>query len=185
MTIVPTHSELRSMLESKQFEEVFKLLSKYYDQCRTRLFEIHANDSQDNECAILQSQLHWLNELLGSWPVRKRQNKIPLFMANFTDYDVTTTLRRLGLERHEVLQVKTSLEILTLSANPQASIDELEELAIRCGEMSKCRFCEHAQITTEYSTEEMKFRGCLANPEIKTPIFGLCSVFSRRDTFDE
>ncbi len=185
MTIIPTHADLRSTLESKQCDDVYGLLSKHNEKCRTRLYRFQMTDSPNYKCSFQESQLDWIDELLNAWPVGEKANQIPVFSKKHSGYNVSSTLRQLGLDRHEILRIKTSLEILTLSARPNASTNELEELSVRCGEMSKCRLCEYAQITTNYATKEMRFRGCLENPKIEEPIFGECSLFLRRGFDDE
>jgi hypothetical protein len=176
---------LRSTLESKQCDDVYGLLSKHYEQCRKRFYHFQVTRSPSYKCSFQKSQLDWLGELLNAWPVGGKANQIPEFSKKHSGYNVSLTLRQFGLDRHEILRVKTSLQILTLLARPKATTNELEELSIRCGEMSKCQLCEYAHITTNYVTEEMRFRGCLENPKIEESIFGECSLFLRRGLVDE
>ncbi len=185
MTLMPTCTDLRSRLESNQCDNIHGLLSEHLIQCRDRLYRLQVTNSPSYKSAFGESQVHWLGALLNAWPVGKKANQIPVFLKKHSSFDVSSTLRLLGLNRIEVSRVVTSLEILTLASKPQASSAELEELAIRCGELSRCQLCEYAQITTNYATEEMQFRGCIENPKIADPIFGECSLFIRRGSISD
>ncbi len=185
MTLIPTQSDLRSKLENKQCDDAYELLSKHYEECRTRLHHFQVTDSPSYKCAFNNTQVHWLGALLKAWPNGRKANQVLQFLQKHSNFSINSTLNQLGFDRHEALRVKISLEILTLASRPQTSTEELEELAIRCGEISRCQLCEYGHITSNYTTEEMQFNGCIENTKITEPIFGDCPLFLRRGSIDE
>jgi len=165
-------------------DSIFKMLLKHLERCKTRLHYFEVTKSEVYKCEFTHSELQWLKKLTAAFSKESDSNDIIKIIALFSEDKLTKTLGSLGLSPHEVDKVTSYYGAMKIASNPKVTVMELENIAINCALLSRCRLCESSHITSD-KLGGMKFRGCLENNKISEPVVGDCSLFIRRRAPDE
>lgn len=176
--------ELRSQLKNMDRDSIFRMLLKHLERCETRLRYFEVTKSEVYKCRFTHAEPQWLKKLTAAFSEESDSNDIIKTIALVSEDKLTKTLGSLELSPREVDKVTSYYGAMKIASNPKVTVMELENIAIDCALLSRCRLCVSSHITGD-KLEGMKFRGCLENNKISEPVFGECSLFISRRAPDE
>lgn len=181
MKVILRKTDLVELLSDFDCSGLVLELKRKLDFCENTIVSFTHTQSEEYTHSYTKADLIWLSDLINALPSQNHKNRIPLFFSKYKTIHPRSVLTRIGFTLCEAIKITNIVKTLQNTRLSDLSTNKLEDIALTCNLISKCRTCVHGHYTSDHEHKSIGFMGCLIAGAVSQPVQGDCNQYMRRE----